>query len=78
MAAIKLQHTRQMGLMGRMGLMGGMGRMGGVGFFARFNLIQRCSRPFPAVRQNGRDGRIWLIDRWLWLVWGIESQKVGN
>ena len=26
----------------------------------------------------GRDGRIWLIDRWLWLVWGIESQKAGN
>lgn len=26
------------------------------GFFARFNLIQRCSRPLPAVEQNGLDG----------------------
>ena len=26
----------------------------------------------------GRDGRIWLIDRWLWLVWGIELQEAGN
>lgn len=26
------------------------------GLFARFNLIQRCSRPLPAVGQNGFDG----------------------
>ena len=26
----------------------------------------------------GRDGRIWLIDRWLWLVWEIELQETGN
>ena len=26
----------------------------------------------------GRDGRIWLIDRWLWFVWGIELQEAGN
>ena len=27
-----------------------------MGFFARFNLIQRCSRPLPAVGQNGFSG----------------------
>ena len=26
--------------------------MGGIGFFAGLNFIQRCSRPFPAVRQE--------------------------
>ena len=33
-----------------------------MGFFARFNLIQRCSRPLPAVGQNGVsgfNGRLW-------------------
>lgn len=32
-----------------------------MGFFARFNLIQRCSRPLPAVGQNGFSGLMGIL-----------------
>lgn len=37
-----------------------VGLMGLMGFFAIFDFIQRCSRPFPAVRQEWAAARMQL------------------
>ena len=45
--------------------------MGGMGFFAGLNFIQRCSRPFPAVRQEWGE---WAI----WAGWVEDARSRGN